>query len=74
MTQKASYQTPLIIDTEVENLVFYLTDLLENWEVDKDKEEKDIGDLEPTIKSSYKEDPIMILATKINYVNTSYYD
>lgn len=42
--------------------------------MDEDKKKRDIGDLKPTIKPSHKEDPIMILATKINSVNVMNYD
>ena len=42
--------------------------------MDEDKQKRDIGDLEPTINPSHKEDPIMILATKINSVNVMNYD
>ena len=74
MTQEASHQTPLIVNIEMKNLVFYLTDLLENWEVDEDKEERDTGDLKSTIKPSHKEDPTMILTTKVNSVHDSNYN
>ena len=39
--------------------------------MDEDKEERDIRDLKPTIKPLHKEDPIMILAIKINSVNAT---
>ena len=74
MIQEVSHQTLLIVNIEVENLVLYFTDLFENWEVDEDKEKRDIGDLEPTIKLSYEKDSIMILVTKINSVNVTNYN
>ena len=42
--------------------------------MDKNKRERDIGDLELTIKLLYEENLIMILATKINSVNAINYD
>lgn len=69
------YKTPSIVEREVKNLIFYKTNLLKNLDVDEDKRERDIlvRDQEP-IKPSDKENPIIILATKINSVNTSNYN
>ena len=40
----------------------------------EDKEERNEEDLQLTIKLSHKEDPIMILAIKINFVNAINHD
>lgn len=42
MTQKASHQDiPPTAEIEVENLVLYLTELLNNWDVEENEEEPD---------------------------------
>lgn len=76
MNQKFShYKTLSIVERKVKDLVFDLTDLLKNWDVDEDKREKNtpIGDLKP-IKPSDKKDLTIILTTKINFVNIINYD
>lgn len=60
--------------TEVKNLILYLTKLLNNWDVEKNNGERDIEVWENLESSNQEEDLIMILATKINSVNTTDYD
>ena len=79
LTQEASHQdTPPIAGTEVENLVLYLIEMLNNWDMEEDKGERDMlvrENLElGNQERSEEEDPIMILATKINSVNATDYD
>lgn len=64
-------------ESEIENLILHLTNLLNSW--DEDKGEMELpqadNDLQPgQSESLHKEDPIVLLATKINSVNARNYD
>ena len=68
---------------EVENLILHLTDLLNSWDADERGRELQAeehatrvgNDLQPDQpESTNKEDPMILLATKINSVNARNYD
>ena len=75
LTQETSHQIILLAAeprSEVENLIFYLTELLSNWDVNESEREAIQAEKDQypgQQESLYEEDLIMILAIKINSIN-----